>query len=379
MSYDYIIAGGGCAGLSLAVRLATSGLLENRTLLIIEKNPAKGNDRTWCFWETQPDIFEPVVHHRWQHIYFYSSSFSKLLDIAPFQYKLIRGEDFYRHCHSTLQKYPQVQLITDQVQAMGSDQHTAWVKTDRQSYTSGYVFSSIMPAEINGGRYHQLLQHFKGWFIKTPVAAFNPNEATLMDFRLLQRGGTTFIYVLPFSAHEALVEYTLFSPALLPDADYDAALKEYISQFLKIDRFEVGQVEFGVIPMTNYRFPLANQRVIYMGTAGGQTKASSGYTFKFIQKRTQAIAEALQRGLHPAKAQASVGRFAFYDSVLLNVLANGRLEGRDVFARLFEKCSPQQVLRFLDNDSRLLDDLRLMNVLPKIPFAKAAWQEFVNR
>ena len=51
--------------------------------------------------------------------------------------------------------------------------------------------------------------------------------------------------------------------------------------------------EFGIIPMTNADFPFFKNGMYYIGTAGGQTKASTGYTFRFIQKQADAIVEQL--------------------------------------------------------------------------------------
>ena len=53
--YDYIIAGGGCAGLSLAWQLLHSPL-RDRTILIVDRDDKDQNDRTWAFWsETDTD------------------------------------------------------------------------------------------------------------------------------------------------------------------------------------------------------------------------------------------------------------------------------------------------------------------------------------
>src|SRR6185295_19576215 len=108
-----------------------------------------------------------------------------------------------------------------------------------------------------------------------------------------QHHGTTFVYVMPFSTTQALVEYTLFTDRLLEQAEYDEGLKEYISRFLNVQHYDIAGEEFGVIPMTNYVYPASNGCIINIGTAGGQTKASSGYTFRFIQKQAEQITEAL--------------------------------------------------------------------------------------
>src|SRR5207245_8102532 len=99
-----------------------------------------------------------------------------------------------------------------------------------------------------------LVQIFKGWMIETPTQAFNECIATFMDFRVKSAPSNTFVYVLPVSNTSALVEYTVFSPALLDKAEYDAGLKQYIQQYLNLPSYEVKDEEFGVIPMSTYTF-----------------------------------------------------------------------------------------------------------------------------
>ena len=45
--FDYIIIGGGCAGLSLAYELEIYDKLKNKTLAIIEPREEYKRDKTW--------------------------------------------------------------------------------------------------------------------------------------------------------------------------------------------------------------------------------------------------------------------------------------------------------------------------------------------
>jgi lycopene beta-cyclase len=223
---------------------------------------------------------------------------------------------------------------------------------------------------------YYLLQHFKGWLIETAVPVFEDGKATLMDFRVSQRHGTTFVYVLPLSPNRVLVEYTLFTGDTLPRQEYDIALGDYIRQFLSISEYKIIEEEFGIIPMTNINFPTHEGRIINVGTAGGQTKASSGYTFNFIQKHAKRITEHLLKNEKPiSKTGLFDKRFRLYDSTLLNILTHNKLGGDQVFADLFKKNEPARVLRFLDNESSLEDELNIMGSVPSKVFIKAALQE----
>lgn len=373
-AYDYIITGGGCAGLSLAVHLLQHEALRQKKILLIDEAPKNQNDRTWCFWEKEPGLFENIVFREWEKLWFYSDCFLEGLAIEPYRYKMIRGIDFYTYCRNELQKHPTVTFLQGKVDRLFSGEKTG-VVVNGKTITAGYVFNSILFDKPQTRKKDiWLLQHFKGWLIETENAVFNPDAATLMDFRVSQKKGTAFCYVLPFSPTEALVEYTLFTPSLLQQREYDETLKAYIENTLHVKNYALKETEFGVIPMTNYAFPQRQQQIINIGTAGGQTKGSSGYTFYFIQQHSKRIAESLQKNGHPFVSPPPQ-RFHFYDSVLLQVLAKSYLPGKEIFSILFQKNKPQDVLAFLNNASSLSTELRLLSTLPAFPFFKAALKQ----
>lgn len=377
-SYQLIIAGAGASGLSLLMRLISNGYLEKNRVLLIDKDEKVQNDRTWCFWETNAGFFENIVYRRWSKLDFFSNDFSGPLTIAPYQYKLIRGIDFYTYCFNAVKAHPNITWWKASVQSMTATAQGVRIKTEGEEekwFAGAQAFSSIPVPVTNQPNAIHLLQHFKGWVIQTEQPRFDPARATLMDFRISQQHGTAFVYVLPFSQREALVEYTLFTPSLLQPQQYDEGLKEYIQQYLKLTGYTVKEQEVGVIPMTNTRFPRRVDGVFQLGTAGGQTKASSGYTFQFIQKQSDRLAVALLHGKSIEEAGKTAARFRFYDEVLLEVLYRQLYPGHRVFARLFRANAAAKVFRFLDNESRLPAELRLISSLPAWPFLKAALQK----
>jgi len=357
--------------------MAVSGQFRDRSILIIDQSDKRSNDRTWCFWEEGDGMFEPIVQRSWALAWFHDRGFSKLLDLSPYRYKMIRGVDFYDHCRSILSAHSNVSFLQARIESMESLPEQVTVGTNRGTYASTWAYSSLMPEKLEvRSPFHHLLQHFKGWVIETPGPFFNPDEATLMDFRPSQSEGTTFVYVMPLTDRRALVEYTLFSPALLDDRAYEAGLKAYIADVLGIGEYRIEDTEFGVIPMTDHPFPSKEGRILRIGTAGGSTKASTGYTFQFIQKQTAAIVHSLVTTGDPFRIPFRQGkRFGWYDSVLLHILARHKLEGHDVFRTLFQQNEPSAIFRFLDNDSTIPQEGKLMNTLPMLPFLKAGLRE----
>ena len=375
--YDYIVAGAGCAGLSFLTRLLQTGKFNDKKILLIDKEPKITNDRTWCFWEKDTGYFEPVVFHSWDQLWFYSKDHSALYQIDPYRYKMIRGEDFYKYCFDLISRFSNVTIQYSNVEAIHANKTGPSLKTNDEVYQAEYIFNSIIFEQPQLSQKHfYLLQHFKGWVIETQKPAFNPAQATLMDFRVPQQHGTTFVYVMPFSETKALVEYTLISKSLLKKEDYDAGLKDYLHHFLNLQDYKVLHEEFGSIPMTNYPFLQNAGAIVYMGTAGRQTRASSGYTFQFIQKQSAAIVRAmLQDGIPLAVNGFSNKRAHWYDGILLRILSEGRLPGDEIFSTLFRKNSAIDILQFLDNETSLLQELKIISVLPKGVFVKAALRQ----
>lgn len=375
--FDFIIAGAGCAGLSLLMHMIDSGAFRDKKILLIDKDRKQNNDRTWCFWEKGPGLFESIVHHQWPELLFFEKSFSGPLDIAPYTYKMIRGLDFYRYCFEVIAAQPNIELVFGEVEWMRSSKEGGVVCVGGQQISGNYVFNSILKEQPQlSPKQFWLLQHFKGWIIETDEDRFQPQQATLMDFRIDQSRGTAFCYVMPFLKRRALVEYTLFTAQLLKEEEYAQGLRNYIQQQLGISRYQIMEEEFGVIPMTNYSFSRGEGNIVNIGTMGGRTKASSGYTFQFIQKHSKAIVAALIQTGQPF-APGEKHRFAFYDSVLLHILYHNTLPGSEIFSRLFARNKAAQVLKFLDNETSLAEEIRIIATLPTLPFSKAALKQII--
>ena len=378
--YDFIFLGAGCASLSLVMRMIKSGNFNDKKILLIDKEPKTRNDRTWCFWEKQDGFFADIVYKKWNRLSFLSDEYADVMDISPYQYKMIRGLDFYNYCFNEISKHPNIEISYADIKSISFENKTLKLEANDHS-TELYgetVFNSLSLHENRqqAGNVIDILQHFKGWIIEAPTAVFDPAVATFMDFRVPQTRGTTFAYVLPFSETKALVELTLFTKSVLKDEEYDEALTNYLEGFLKIEEYNIIEKEFGVILMTTRKFDFRYGDAFNIGVAGGQTKASSGYTFQFIQKQAEAIIKCLVEKQDLYGAVTSSSRFRFYDRVLLAVLDKNRVSGKEVFSTLFKKNSAQQVLKFLDNESTLTEELKIISTLPTFPFLKAAIDQF---
>lgn len=379
--YDYIVAGAGASGLSLLMHMIHSGRFTNKKILLVDRAPKDQNDRTWCFWEQQPNLFESIVHKKWANLWFHgTNNASKLHEISPYEYKMIRGIDFYNYCFDTISGFANIEVKYGDVQNIETGDNEASLTVNGEPVTAQYIFSSIPPRfnEINAGYF--LWQHFKGWTIKSDTPLFDPDLATLMDFRINQKADCRFVYVMPFTEHEALVEFTVFSDTILPDEEYKQELASYCHDHLRLtkDSYSILATESGMIPMTNYKFSRAHGNIINIGTAGGQTKASTGYTFRFIQEHSRKIVSCLLNNEYPL-VNNTPGKFDFYDSILLKILIEKKLSGADVFTKLMINNQMKEVFKFLDNNTSMTEDLKIIGSLPAAGFLSAAFSHLVGK
>ena len=375
--YDYIICGAGASGLILASSMLDDKYFSNKKILLIEKENKNLNDRTWSFWEEKNGNFDNLISKSWSYAKFKSFNTNLEFNLDPFIYKTIRSSDFYKKLFSKIKLSKQIKIENLEVKEIISKKDKVIVHTKSDEFIGKYVFSSILKKDfLKNSSFPFLKQHFEGWFIKTNKSFFDKNKTTLMDFSINQKNETRFIYILPFKSNEALIEFTLFTKSILKNSEYEKVLKEYLNN-KEIDSYEILEKEKGVIPMTCYPFEKHNNsRVLFIGTAGGWTKASSGYTFKNIITKTELLINFLKREKDLSKFNLR-SRFNFYDLILIDVLYNYNHLGDKIFSSLFRNNKPNKVLNFLDEKTNLIDELKIMYSFPwsiKILFIKALFK-----
>ncbi|GAB5474832.1 MAG: lycopene cyclase family protein [Maribacter sp.] len=371
--FDYIIIGAGAAGLMLADAMTSDDFFKDKSILLVDKDSKQTNDRTWCFWEKDKGKYEALVHKKWNHIYFGGRRFSKRFAIEPYTYKMIRGIDFYQALFQRMESYPNVVFKQAEVTDVKDNGTGVTVTTSNEKLTAEKVFNSIFSYDMatHQDNYPVLQQHFLGWFVKTRKPIFDPNQATYMDFSVPQKGNTRFMYVLPTSENEALIEYTLFSEHLLPKPAYEKAISTYLEKELGCSEYEIVETEMGSIPMTCYDFREHHSKnVRFIGTAGGWAKPSTGYTFASTSKKVPVLIDHIKTG-QPLHELNFKNRFRYYDLLLLDVLHQDNSIGHHVFETLFKNRRPQLIFKFLDESTSFWEELNYIWGCPKIPFTKA--------
>jgi len=377
--YDYIITGSGASGLMLAYRMANDSFFDNSSILIIDKEKKNSDDRTWCFWENGEGEWDELLHKSWDKILFESNTYKNTIPLQSYAYKMLRSGVFYDKLWNFINTKNNIRFIEDTVVNIEDSEDGAIVETLKSKYFTTKLLNSI---DLNKKytlqkKYPVLLQHFCGWFIETDKISFDDSTATFMDFTVDQKRNTRFMYVLPISPNKALFEYTLFSKEVLTKEEYESELLKYLA-IKSITEYTITEIEQGVIPMTSYKFWEQNSKnILHIGTVGGWTKASTGYTFKNTSKKTIQLIAFLKAENDFTNFRKKT-RFWWYDLLLIDVLSSHNHLGSKLFSTLFKRNSLKNVFRFLDEETIFIEDLRIMLSMPPLRFIKALFRRVLN-
>ncbi|MDB2545021.1 lycopene cyclase family protein [Candidatus Pelagibacter bacterium] len=348
--FDYIIIGGGCAGLSLAFELDTYSKLKGKSLAIIEPRNEYKKDKTWSFWKVTPHNFDDCVKKSWDNFTINIPNHLKHIECKNMPYQSIDSGLFYHKIISRLKQNNNVHFFKN---------------INEVNTENSFIFNSVSDTSDNKSN---LWQHFSGLEIETSKDLFDETIFNLMDFDCDQKNSVHFFYTLPYSKKKALIETTWISD--LNNAslkDYDIQLKDYIENKLKIKNYKINFQETGAIPLfhpTNIK--KLNQ--IEIGTAGGMTRLSTGYTFLNIQAQSRYIRKNIEN-IKNAKIFSIEKKYQFLDNIFLKVLKNNPDKMAKIFYKMFN-CSPNTVINFLSNKSNVLEDVSIISKMPKWIFLK---------
>ena len=348
--FDYVIIGGGCAGLSLAYELETHKKLEDKTLAIIEPRSEYKRDKTWSFWKILNHNFDDCVKKSWNNFSIKTSSNSKDIKCDNFPYQSIDSELFYKKVINLLKQNKNISFYKN-IQDINSD--------------NSFIFNSVPSFKIDQ---NNLWQHFYGVEIETVDNFFDDNIINLMDFDCEQRNCVHFFYTLPFNKNKALIETTWLSKNNDSSLkDYDDQIKLYISNQLGLKNYKVAYSEEGSIPMF-YPKNVREKNKINIGTAGGMTRLSTGYTFLNIQDQSKYIRENIDN-IENAKIFEIGRKYHFLDKVFLRVLKKYPEKMPSIFSNMFNTSS-DTIIKFLSNKSNIMEDISVILKMPKWTFIK---------
>ena len=349
--FDYIIIGGGCAGLSLAYELEIHKKLENKTLAIIEPRDEYKRDKTWSFWKIIPHNFDDCVKKNWKNFSINVPNKTEFLECVNYPYQSIDSGLFYKKVIDRLKLNKNINFFKN---------------IDEINPKNSFIFNSVPELKKND---NDLWQHFCGVEIETKNNFFDDEMMNLMDFDCEQRNAVHFFYTLPYTKHKALVETTWLS--VMNDGyekDYEKQIKDYAENHLKLKEYKINYKEEGAIPLF-YPSNKQENNKINIGTAGGMTRLSTGYTFLNIQEHSKFIRENLEN-ITKTKVFEIKKKYQFLDKIFLRVMKKHSEIMPDIFFKMFGSSS-STVIKFLSNKSNVFEDFSIILKMPKWTFIKA--------
>jgi lycopene beta-cyclase len=387
-SADVVVIGGGCSGLATAVHLAA--LPGERSVVVLEGRTSS-DPRSWCSWDDGSDPLPEARSASWDRWSVRTDSGTSVGTDPDHPYVLVRGSDRRAAAERRLRATGAVTVVDGTpASAITADADGRIVRTRSGSVRAGAVLDARgprCPDRVPEGRV-LLHQRFVGQWIVTPRPVFDPSTAILMDFTGQEPGGPVrFIYVLPVSSTEALLESTAFTPDPADPLDHRAEIADYLQRRwdLAPGTWRTTDEESGCIPMTDIPpvqltgrhddrwHPEGTDRV---ETVIGTTRPSSGYGFARSNRHSRAIARHLVTGT-PVPELRDRPRTRFLDAVFLRFLRDRPECAAEAFRRLLALPGPL-VVRFMGERSTVADDLRIILALQKGPFLAALAETLVD-
>lgn len=368
-SYDFVFVGAGASTSLLLMALQRRDLLRQCKVLIVDGDSKLKNDKTYCFWAQKEEaILEHLaglIGHQWSNIEVAGQSSKRLDDQV---YARVSSLQLYEYLRR-LAARENWQMQTAEVSNVGSDSQGPWVEIEGQRIRCKRVLDSRPPEWQKPGRNDvHLWQSFAGWHIQTLKPCFEPSKFSMMDFEVPQDGNTQFVYVLPTSENEALVELTRFGQERINSEHAENELAAYILDHY--GQVYVHEKEFGCIPMSSMSLPESGHEQVWnLGARAGLIKPSTGYAFKSMYEWSERAANQWLDASYPAFNRKP--RHAFYDKLLLGILKQEPDKGKPIFEQLFATQSAESVFRFLDEKMSLKSELSMLVRLPWAPFMRA--------
>lgn len=379
--FDFVFIGMGASNSLILISLIKKGLLNNKKVAIFETDKKIKNDKTFCFWASPDELIvqelAPIISKSYKNI---KVNAKRIESIESCPYYRVRSIDLYDFLRQVLADN-QIKIYTEAVKKIKGKKPFYKIETLSETFESNYIFDSRPPVfDSSSTTDISLIQSFYGLHVKCENEVFKADTFDMMNFDIQQHGFTQFMYVIPFSSNEALVELTRFDAEKI-DLTY---AKDLLDNFIRREfgNYETLDEEIGVIPMTTQiNSPSEHEGVLNTGSSANLIKPSTGYGFKnmfnFAELVSTRIANddfiGINKMVLPSKK-----RYKFYDRLLLMILLRWPALGKTIFTQLFDKISIHTIFSFLEEKSSFREEIKIFKALPILPFIKVLFIHLKN-
>lgn len=362
---DLVVLGGGCAGLSLAVRLAEQPG-RCRRVAVLESRSNYTNDRSWCFWRTGPHRYDALVRRSWLRVGVRSTTQAVQIACADTPYQMLEASTFYDDARKVIATSDRVRLYTGvAVLAPPKAVPGGWrIETSTGALTAAQVIDT-RPRDAARREQSGLWQSFLGQELVCDRPVFDASRVELMDFAPDAQPAVAFTYVLPLAADRALIETTLFDPQPYGPTHLAVRQQQAVQRWCGGAQVHLVRTESGILPM-GIASPAAalGPGHAYAGLMSGAARPATGYAFQRIQRWADSCGGSLRSG-GPVFGHAADSLLTrWMDRLFLEVLREHPERGPELFTRLFGRTATPRIVRFLSDRATLTDRVAVAASLP---------------
>jgi lycopene beta-cyclase len=359
--YDIGIIGAGLSGLTLGNSLLSKKI---KNFILFEKNTHLKNDKTYSFW-SGPGLFDikrsfsVKPKKEWSQIEIKVKNKSYKIDLGSYRYACYSSESILDELYKKITKEGIKVERGHSINHVKKNQDGWEIKLKNKKILLKNVIDS-RPNKIFDDKYPSLKQVFVGSEIISNQNIFNENVVTLMDF-FESNKNVIFTYILPFSKNKALIETTFFSSEI----NFKQVGKIHDLTLKKFDIKEITRTEKAVLPMSPYIDRKMEEQYFRIGNFGGASRPASGYAFTRIALLANQIKtkkEFCYDMIHHKENYLT----NWLDKIFLSVLRSNPKKAPEIFKVFFTKVPISSVIRFLSDQSRLVDYFVIIMKLPKL-------------
>ena len=359
--FDIGIIGAGLSGLTLGNSLLSKKI---KNFILIEKNTHLKHDKTYSFW-SGPGLFDikksfsVKPKKEWSQIEIKVKNKSYKIDLGSYRYACYSSESILDELYKKITKEG-IKVERGQSINHVKKKQDGWeIKLKNKKILLKNVIDS-RPNKIFDDKYPSLKQVFVGSEIISNQNIFDENVVTLMDFSESNKN-VIFTYILPFSKNKALIETTFFSSEI----NFKQVEKIHNLTLKKFDIKEITRTEQAVLPMSPYIDRKMEEQYFRIGNFGGASRPASGYAFTRIALWADQIKtkkEFCYDMIHHKENYLT----NWLDKIFLSVLRSNPKKAPEIFKVFFTKVPISSVIRFLSDQSRLVDYFVIILKLPKL-------------
>ncbi len=371
--FDIGIIGAGLSGLTLGNSLLNKKI---KNFILFEKEKKTKNDKTYSFW-SGPGLFDikktfsVKPKKEWSQIEIKVKGASYKIDLGDYKYACYSSESVLSELYKKLTRKGVKVERGCVIKQLKKNQNDWEIVLKSKKILLKNIIDSRPNTKFDD-KYPSLKQVFVGSEIISTKKVFDENVVTLMDFYDSNKD-VIFTYILPFSKTKALIETTFFSY----DINFRQVEKLHKLTLKKFDIKEITRTEKAVLPMSPYTNVKLENQYFRIGNFAGASRPASGYAFTRIALWANQIETKKEFCVEMINHKQNY-LTNWLDKIFLSVLRSDPQKAPEIFKIFFTKVPIASSVRFLSDQSRLVDYLVIILKLPKLVMLRGVINLYVK-